>query len=1235
MAVNNGNLHKLPLKSTLNINRFENEINDWKQYVKLNSPVYGGVLSNFYEKDITLADGHKFITYDSKDRLWTKKYNTDTTNTDVYCDNNLIYSFSNETAEKENLQEDYNIIAGTRDYKVFSTEYNYAYISSHFIKKEFSFMTTDLMLVAYKELETDSTIKVDLYECEEGEKTKVKSYSFTLPNILADFFITGFVNTNGVLFFSILPYGEIDYDNLFSYQTTYAVSLLDNANKYELMNITYSYRMNTLYENNNFIFKPNSDNTYLSRYHFSQAAKGDSGDFRGQIWYGYNNHLYESNQGYMNETSYARAVQAKVEASLSCIPMGITLDKKNVFVNKDKIYAFPEGTEDNDYGIKYGKYEYYSELNKDTNNIVINGLNLTVEFDELRKLTKTVNYYVYNDNANIPQSMKDVAKPIIESLDAPQYTKFKTYNADNNELSIIKRLVIRDHYGLPGGDGDHDCYLATENVALGTLWQELKTPNFSFYLSPVEIRANINNKYKSIFHGIFIGYANNNYNHFDYAGWEEYPILIVGSDFNGKYAFITNHINSSAMVGHIYQYTQFNYDVDANNFTIESVKDNKVYYKISDNTESTNTLVKITDYSIKSNIINFDSNASETIYRRWYDEVLDRYNITAFTNNIYSLQCIGNLKNYKINLNKLGITYVLGEIFAITRGITNLVNNQIQKICSYENIDGEDIIYYLDEYNKYCSVKSLDKEDCINHQLIDDFIVFQTTDHSNNNFNTIDTEDITIFNIALDWNSRNSLFFSDDCGFVFDEGIICTAYNDFLTVRKRKESELVNAEETQAIMFVSAINAQFLSANNGIGENWCSSLTGVQFLKNIPNIFLETDLYNNNGYFGFDNENVYYLTNDKTDYAHFFIDNYMSDIKPNDTNESEVKAGACYYRFSMPSANPDLIDLVGQTSYPFESNVMLNPSIFDKFIASYYTAWFVKVNGKYYKLQQNGTTLEPVFAYEILTQGYFEGLFVINGSTYAYSDKYIMPITYNDGVINQGDPIVNIDKLQFIASTPYQAYFYSYQNRTIYSFTGDNTISKLFESNRITSIDTAYYNPATQDIWVSTNDGTLIINSDNTFIKIDLEFDYIGILKDVLYVAQEDNAKFISYNYKEDYDKLPIELETEFYGVDDFTTSINDCVYIRLVTDEEHNDFIGNVELSCETLTQISKKSETKLFHIEKSMWDKETNTILLRYQPKYQEGVGFRISLKSDFAISAIYINSTPVAITNSKNNI
>ena len=44
------------------------------------------------------------------------------------------------------------------------------------------------------------TFVYDAYNVsDEGEKTKVKSYSFTLPNILADFFVTGFVNTNGVL----------------------------------------------------------------------------------------------------------------------------------------------------------------------------------------------------------------------------------------------------------------------------------------------------------------------------------------------------------------------------------------------------------------------------------------------------------------------------------------------------------------------------------------------------------------------------------------------------------------------------------------------------------------------------------------------------------------------------------------------------------------------------------------------------------------------------------------------------------------------------------------------------------------------------------------------------------------------------------------------------------------------------------------------------------------------------
>lgn len=1186
MAVNNGNLHKLPLKSTLNLNRFENEINDWKQYVKLNSPVYGGVLSNFYEKDIELSEGEKFITYDKQDKLWTKKYNENTTNTDVFRDGELIYSFSNETAIKEELQKDYAIASGTKDYPIY--ESSYEIINSYFLKKEYSFMDKDLMLVAYKS-NSFSDVNVDLFECENGERTKVKTYSFSSTNITNELFINAFVNANGVLFFSVLPMKKIEYDDLFSEKLTYAVCLLDNtsADKYDLLDLSIDF-------SNEFILTPTENN-------FAKGSYVGTGAFEG----------YYSSDG--NTISSGELTsQAQIDILSNSIEQNRTtliLDENECLVVNNKLICFTKTNVQNSFGIEYGKGECFTEITK-TTFLSISGTSVTLTYSGsgMKRIVEVNNIPVIPNNTVFTVT---ALKNFINDAKTLLHTETSNFKfmkeSDDSELRVI------DAYWKNYANQTFFYYNCSP---CGVMYEEIEDFKITFDLSPIQTLMRNTSNYRPVFHGTYVLY-----------GVDTANIIYLGSDYKDKVAFFY-HYNDG-----ITDTYRESYD-NSLNFKLDNLLDKKIRYMQNNSLNN----IKIGDVSYNSYCFNFEqsNNNQQTYYYAYNLNGGISYN--SFSRLIYANQCVGELNNYKIPLGKLGATYTLGYVFAITRGITNLVNNQINSICSYEHSDDEDIIYYKDYNGNYCCIRSLDATECIKHQVVDDFIIFETSDYSNNNFNTIDMVDVDIFNIALDWNSRNSLFFGKDCGYKFEDNVVASFYkNNLLSARKDGTFDDYEVETTLYILFVSSINEHYLAVANGIGADWCSSLVGVQFLKNIPSVFLDDDTMNNNGYFGFNNSNVVYLTDDENDYSHFYINNYLSGVYTSADTVPDAKdySTACKYRFSMPNINPDLEDLVDQVSYPLETNVLLNVGIFDKFYTSFYAYWFVKVNNYFYTLQINGTTNKPVFAYELLTQALLNGIFVINGSTYGYNDRYIMPISFSDGVISQSEPIINIYKLEFISNTPNYAYFFSKHNRSIYVFSGNNTMTKLFESNRITTIDKAYYNSATQDIWVSTNDGTLIINSDNTFIKIDLEFDYIGILKDVLYVAQEDNAKFISYNYKEDYDKLPIELETEFYGVDDFTTSINDCVYIRLVTDEEHNDFIGNVELSCETLTQISKKSETKLFHIEKSMWDKETSTILLRYQPKYQEGVGFRIGLKSDFAISAIYINSTPIAITNSKNNV
>ena len=124
----------------------------------------------------------------------------------------------------------------------------------------------------------------------------------------------------------------------------------------------------------------------------------------------------------------------------------------------------------------------------------------------------------------------------------------------------------------------------------------------------------------------------------------------------------------------------------------------------------------------------------------------------------------------------------------------------------------------------------------------------------------------------------------------------------------------------------------------------------------------------------------------------------------------------------------------------------------------------------------------------------------------------------------------------------------------------------------------------------------------------------------------------ISYNPKDGFEIIPIELETELYGYGNSIKAVNDTVYIRLVRNTIDE---GTVVVQSETLNETMSVSDSKEFHITKSMWDKQSNTIFLRYQPKAQAATGFRLRIKSPFAIATLQIGSTMETVQNSKFNL
>ena len=342
-----------------------------------------------------------------------------------------------------------------------------------------------------------------------------------------------------------------------------------------------------------------------------------------------------------------------------------------------------------------------------------------------------------------------------------------------------------------------------------------------------------------------------------------------------------------------------------------------------------------------------------------------------------------------------------------------------------------------------------------------------------------------------------------------------------------------------------------------------------------------------------------------------------------------IGGGSSANNASTNYQNQKLVD----TNYAFSFTLI--PSIFAKFISGFINQGIIIDNNHSY-LQVFANTTKPIFAINFVSQ--LEGVeaafiiqgqyfVIINGSIYRY-DSSTSTIS---AVINIGDMIL-------LGYTPYQALFFSKTNRTVYTFVGDNTLSLLVQADEIEQIYSSVYNPNTCSIYVLASSGIYIFGSDQL-----LRLDITGYTRGyplglgAAFVSDTDTM-FISYTrdnkpawVQSDMKRIPIELETKFYGEGNNIKSVNDCVYIRLY---DENKCAGKVTLKCQTLNEGTWVSEEKTFDISSEMWDKVHKTLFLRYQPKYQEGAGFSVSIKSPFCIASLDISETPQTVQNSKNN-
>lgn len=178
-----------------------------------------------------------------------------------------------------------------------------------------------------------------------------------------------------------------------------------------------------------------------------------------------------------------------------------------------------------------------------------------------------------------------------------------------------------------------------------------------------------------------------------------------------------------------------------------------------------------------------------------------------------------------------------------------------------------------------------------------------------------------------------------------------------------------------------------------------------------------------------------------------------------------------------------------------------------------------------------------------------------------------------------------------------------------------------------------WYDPSTQAIYVATEQGLLVFSNQNTYCLEDFKDvqDMEFVDGDIHIIESTKETTLRYYHDREDYETMPIELETSFYGLGSEESTSIDKWQIVLFDPEMREQ---EVELSVRSLTDITTVAESKKMKIAKTDWDKWSHSILVNYNPKLIKGKGIRLSIKTISTIQSITPHIMDNKTTQASNN-
>lgn len=360
-----------------------------------------------------------------------------------------------------------------------------------------------------------------------------------------------------------------------------------------------------------------------------------------------------------------------------------------------------------------------------------------------------------------------------------------------------------------------------------------------------------------------------------------------------------------------------------------------------------------------------------------------------------------------------------------------------------------------------------------------------------------------------------------------------------------------------------------------------------------------------------------------------------SDTQAIDIYYGTIGGTAAYYKYSIyPYYSYNQViafDLVN-TSYAL-SSAQLSPNIFTQYVNGAGNNDIVKEDYSTYTLQYNDS--QPFFTYKLTSETSAKNgddiyFFVIQGQFYAFMNEKIYSMIYSSGTISQQEAICDCKGMKFIGNNPQIAFFFSPRNRSIYSWTGDALLQHLYNANKFTRVgyegntQRSWYDETTQSIYVDTDKGLLVFGPQNYYLfenfqnTTNCQFSNDAITHITTEIDGERTTLNLRYYEEEGYEVLPIDLETSFYGLgnNEYTSIDRWDIVLYDNTGKKENSYIT---AGVRSITDVTVKSEEKTFKITPDMYDKWSNSVLIRYVPKLQKGQGIRLYIKTPLIIQRI----------------